>query len=168
MNAPTVDDQFGFSLGDLTYIDLTYDDEAASTIVRVHTHRFAHWFSRLLPNVAEWQRRRAVMQEMAMMTDRELSDIGLSRADLARIFDPSLRRQSRARPGLYCILREAEHFASRGGEICNVSRPFVSIDCRRMRVAHGPSSEAGLKSKATAQMGRQDAAHLVPQQSTRE
>jgi uncharacterized protein YjiS (DUF1127 family) len=96
MNAPTVDDQFGFSLGDLTYIDSTYDDEAASTIVRVHTHRFAHWFSRLLPNVAEWQRRRAVMQEMAMMTDRELSDIGLSRADIARIFDPSFAA-SRAR-----------------------------------------------------------------------
>jgi uncharacterized protein YjiS (DUF1127 family) len=28
-------------------------------------------------NVAEWQRRRAVTQERAMMTDRELSDIGL-------------------------------------------------------------------------------------------
>ena len=29
------------------------------------------------------------MQEMAMMTDRELSDIGLSRTDLARVFDPT-------------------------------------------------------------------------------
>jgi uncharacterized protein YjiS (DUF1127 family) len=26
---------------------------------------------------------------MAMMTDHELSDIGLSRADLARVFDPA-------------------------------------------------------------------------------
>ena len=30
MNAPTANDQFGFSLGDLTYINSTYDDEAAS------------------------------------------------------------------------------------------------------------------------------------------
>jgi uncharacterized protein YjiS (DUF1127 family) len=43
----------------------------------------------LLIRIAEWQRRRAVMQEMAMMTDHELSDIGLSRADLARVFDPA-------------------------------------------------------------------------------
>ena len=28
------------------------------------------------------------MQELAMMTDRELSDIGLSRSDLSRVFDP--------------------------------------------------------------------------------
>jgi uncharacterized protein YjiS (DUF1127 family) len=96
MNAPTVNDQFGFSLGDLTYIDSTHDREAPSAIVRARRHRFAHWFGRLLANVAEWQRRRAVMQEMAMMTDRELSDIGLSRADLVRVFDPSFAA-SRAR-----------------------------------------------------------------------
>ena len=29
------------------------------------------------------------MQEMSLMTDRELSDIGLSRSDLARVFDPA-------------------------------------------------------------------------------
>jgi uncharacterized protein YjiS (DUF1127 family) len=89
MNAPTANDQFGFSLGDLSYIDTTYDGESTSAIVRAQKHGFARWFSRLLANVAERQRRRAVMQEMAMMTDRELSDIGLSRTDLARVFDPT-------------------------------------------------------------------------------
>ena len=36
---------------------------------------------------AEWRHRRTVMQEMAMMTDRELSDIGLTRSDTTRVFD---------------------------------------------------------------------------------
>jgi uncharacterized protein YjiS (DUF1127 family) len=30
-----------------------------------------------------------VLQEMSMLTDRELADIGLSRADLPRVFDPA-------------------------------------------------------------------------------
>jgi uncharacterized protein YjiS (DUF1127 family) len=89
MNSPTSNEQFGLSLGDLSYIDSTYEGESTSSTVRTRRHRVARWFSCLLSNVAEWQRRRAVMQEMAMMTDRELSDIGLSRADLARIFDPT-------------------------------------------------------------------------------
>jgi uncharacterized protein YjiS (DUF1127 family) len=29
------------------------------------------------------------MQEMAMMTDRELSDIGLTRSDITRVFGPA-------------------------------------------------------------------------------
>lgn len=29
------------------------------------------------------------MQEMAMLSDRELADIGLSRVDLPRVFDPT-------------------------------------------------------------------------------
>lgn len=88
MNAPTAKDQFSFSLGQLTYIDPTYDDESVSSVA-AQKRRVAGWFSRLLAKIAEWQRRRAVMQEMAMMTDRELSDIGLSRSDLARVFDPT-------------------------------------------------------------------------------
>ena len=89
MNASIANDHFAFSLGDLTYIDLTYDSEPTASIVRAEKHGAARWFGRLLDLAAEWQRRRATMQEMAMMTDRDLSDIGLSRADLARIFDPT-------------------------------------------------------------------------------
>jgi uncharacterized protein YjiS (DUF1127 family) len=89
MNAPIAKDQFGFSLGSLTYIDSTYDSDAPRSIVAVQKHAVREWLGRLLATVTEWQRRHAVMQEMAMMTDHELSDIGLSRADLARVFDPT-------------------------------------------------------------------------------
>lgn len=89
MNTPIAKDQFGFSLGNLTYINSAYDDDAPGSIAAAQKHAVREWVSRLLIRIAEWQRRRAVMQEMAMMTDHELSDIGLSRADLARVFDPA-------------------------------------------------------------------------------
>ena len=89
MNPPTAKDQFSFSLGELTYIDSSYDDAPAVSFVRAQKQRAKGWLSRLLAKFAEWQHRRAIMQEMAMMTDRELSDIGLSRSDLPRIFDPA-------------------------------------------------------------------------------
>jgi uncharacterized protein YjiS (DUF1127 family) len=42
--------------------------------------RVGAWFS-------EAVRRRAVTNELAMLSDHELSDIGLSRADIPRVFD---------------------------------------------------------------------------------
>lgn len=39
--------------------------------------------------LVELPRRRAVMAELAMLSDHELSDIGLSRAELPRVFDPA-------------------------------------------------------------------------------
>ena len=89
MNISTADDHFAFSLGELTYIDSTYDGESTDSIAKARKHGVARWFGRLLEHAAEWRRRRATMQEMAMMSDRELSDIGLSRADLGRVFDPA-------------------------------------------------------------------------------
>jgi len=80
-------DQFGFSLGSLSYVDSSYDDGYATT-VQPQKHRFGKRVAVLCTSIVEWQRRRAVMQEMALMTDRELSDIGLSRSDLSRVFDP--------------------------------------------------------------------------------
>ena len=88
MNAPIANDQFGYSLGNLTYIDEAYDSEAIPSVVGRRADGVGGWFSRLLTHVGEWRRRRAVMREMALMTDHELSDIGLSRADVARVFYP--------------------------------------------------------------------------------
>jgi uncharacterized protein YjiS (DUF1127 family) len=89
MNAPITEDQFSFSLGNLTYIDSSYDDEAPASIVGLRKRVAAGWLNCLLTKVTEWRNRRAVMQELALMTDHELSDIGLSRADLPHVFDPA-------------------------------------------------------------------------------
>jgi uncharacterized protein YjiS (DUF1127 family) len=48
-----------------------------------------HWFAAIATAFSAWRQRQAVLQEMQLMTDRELSDIGLSRADLGRVFEPA-------------------------------------------------------------------------------
>ncbi len=88
MSAPITKDKLSFTLGDLTYIDPSFDDDALVPRTRAAKHPIATWFAHLFAKFAEWQRRRAVIQEMAMMSDRELADIGLTRSDLARVFDP--------------------------------------------------------------------------------
>lgn len=39
-------------------------------------------------SLAALPQRRAVIDELNMLTDRELADIGLSRSDLSRVFEP--------------------------------------------------------------------------------
>ena len=46
--------------------------------------------------------RRAVLDELSILTDRELADIGLNRGELGRVFDPRFA-ESRRRTGGYAI-----------------------------------------------------------------
>lgn len=52
---------------------------------------------RLVRAVADWPRRRAVLAELSMLSDRELADIGLVRGDLRRVFDPAFSAARRGR-----------------------------------------------------------------------
>lgn len=88
MNAPTAKDQFSFSLGNASYIGPTYEDVQTPS-VKPRPSGVGQWVASLVATVTAWRERHAVSREMQMMTDRELSDIGLSRADLARVFDPT-------------------------------------------------------------------------------
>ena len=45
----------------------------------------------VLSDVAALPRGRAVIDELNMLSDRELADIGLSRADVRRVFDTGFR-----------------------------------------------------------------------------
>ncbi len=46
-------------------------------------------------------RRRAVLDELRMLTDRELADIGVARSELKRVFDPAFARDHAVRSGAY-------------------------------------------------------------------
>ena len=81
MTAPITKDQLAFSLGNLSYIDANYDEQPASPHASPK-HSVLAW-------LRQWRQRRQVVSELALMSDRELSDIGLSRADLPRVFDPA-------------------------------------------------------------------------------
>lgn len=48
--------------------------------------------------IADLPRRRSVLAELSELSDHELADIGLSRGDLSRVFDPEFAAQrARAR-----------------------------------------------------------------------
>jgi uncharacterized protein YjiS (DUF1127 family) len=46
-------------------------------------------------------RRRAVLDELSMLTDRELADIGVQRSEMKRVFDPAYARDYAARAETY-------------------------------------------------------------------
>jgi uncharacterized protein YjiS (DUF1127 family) len=97
MNAPVARDQFEFSLGNLSYIGPAYEDPQRAG-VKPSGQEAGGWLHRLVMAVSAWRQRQAVLREMQTMTDRELADIGLSRADLSRVFDPAFAADySRAR-----------------------------------------------------------------------
>jgi len=88
MNAPLAKDQFTFSLGNMSYIGASYEDATAYPAQEAR-QASGGWITRGVLAITEWYRRQTVLGEMEMMTDRELADIGLSRADVARVFDPA-------------------------------------------------------------------------------
>ena len=92
MSAPITKDQLTFSLGNVSYVDYSYDEPPVID-VKTQNHGFGHLLTHVMETFAAWRRRQAVVQELAMMSDRELADIGLSRADLPRVFDPAFAEQ---------------------------------------------------------------------------
>jgi uncharacterized protein YjiS (DUF1127 family) len=87
MNAPLAKEQIALLMSDsLTYrapvvegTDGTVADRRPSLLDRLRA--FA-------AELAAIPRRRAVIDELGTLTDRELADIGLSRTELGRVFDP--------------------------------------------------------------------------------
>jgi uncharacterized protein YjiS (DUF1127 family) len=54
--------------------------------------------------LAEAPRRHAVLEELGSLSEHELADIGLTRTDLPRVFDPSFAAErNRDRHGQGCI-----------------------------------------------------------------
>jgi len=89
MNATVGKNQLtAFSLGNLSYIGPSYEDPQTRSFGSRGGSR-SGWFSRFMAAVGAWRQRQAVLSEMQTMTDRELADIGLSRSDLVRVFDPA-------------------------------------------------------------------------------
>ena len=99
MNAPLAKEQIALLMSDsLTYrspvvqgTDGTVADARPSFLSLV-----AQRVSRAFASLAALPRRRAVIDELNMLSDRELADIGLSRADLSRVFDAGFVSARRA------------------------------------------------------------------------
>jgi uncharacterized protein YjiS (DUF1127 family) len=88
MTAPIDKSQFAFELPNLSYIDVSLEEpNLRGSVLAPHRHGLAQWTARQITALNEWRRQYAARNELDQMTDHELSDIGLSRSDLARVFD---------------------------------------------------------------------------------
>jgi len=67
--------------------------------------RGANGFARKVANAVAWAvafpRRQAALAELSQLSDHELSDIGIARCDLKRVFDPSFAREHARRRAAY-------------------------------------------------------------------
>jgi uncharacterized protein YjiS (DUF1127 family) len=60
-------------------------------------------FATLARKIAAHAERRAVLEELSRLSDRELADIGLSRGELLLVFDPGFAAQREAARTARCL-----------------------------------------------------------------
>jgi uncharacterized protein YjiS (DUF1127 family) len=93
MSAPLAKTDLVFKLAtSQSYIDHTYDPTpgtAAQAAPHGLLRQIGDGLASLARSIRDWADRQATLSEMGMMSDRELSDIGLTRTDVPRVFDPS-------------------------------------------------------------------------------
>jgi uncharacterized protein YjiS (DUF1127 family) len=90
-----------FQLPSLSYIDAKWEEPnlRAQPVASRTTRKtgLAAWLSHQVAAFIMWRRDSIAAAELASMSDHELMDIGISRSDLSRVFDPSLNQDLRAR-----------------------------------------------------------------------
>lgn len=87
--------------------------------------------------IAEYPARRRAYEELRAMTDRELADIGLTRAEIGRVFDPDFRAPTTA------TARGAPAFRNvAGGGRAAAQRPRASATRATAPAASAPLSKA--------------------------
>ena len=87
MSSPTAKSQLAFQRPLLSYVDAHQGGPELGTPVQPRKSR---GILALIAAFKAWRGKRTDMALLSMMTDRELSDIGLTRSDLGRVFDSKL------------------------------------------------------------------------------
>ncbi len=84
MNAPISKQHLSLLMSDsLTYREPAVEAGNRPAATGLFARLRAAW-----AHLVSLPQRRAVLDELSMLTDRELSDIGLNRNELGRVFDP--------------------------------------------------------------------------------
>jgi uncharacterized protein YjiS (DUF1127 family) len=99
MSVQTADSQFSFKLPSLSYVDAKWEEPEllAPTAVPPRKTGLAAWLAAQVTTFQPWRRDREAAAELAAMSNHELMDIGLSRSDLSRVFDPAFNEDLRMR-----------------------------------------------------------------------
>jgi uncharacterized protein YjiS (DUF1127 family) len=103
MSAHTANSQFSFQLPTMSYIDAKWEEPNLRTQVAapgaVRHGGLAAFLSRQVAAFSVWHQNRQAAAELASLSDRELADIGVTRSDLGRIFQPAFNSDLRQRGG---------------------------------------------------------------------
>jgi uncharacterized protein YjiS (DUF1127 family) len=83
MSSPTAKNQLAFQRPLLSYVDAHQEEPELGTPVQPRKSR---GIVALIAAFKTWREKRTDMALLSTMTDRELSDIGLTRSDLGRLF----------------------------------------------------------------------------------
>ena len=98
MNAPLAKEQIALLMSDsLTYRTPVVEGTDGTVAETIHPRGLLARIGAALSALMAIPRRRAVIDELSSLTDRELADIGLNRSELGRVFDPRFV-QARGRP----------------------------------------------------------------------
>jgi uncharacterized protein YjiS (DUF1127 family) len=99
MSAHFADSDFNHRLPSLSYIDAKWEEPELLQTARTAPARrgFAEWLAARFTGFRTWFRDMQAASDLAGMSDRELHDIGLTRSDVARVFDPTLNQDLRQR-----------------------------------------------------------------------
>ncbi|MEA2737814.1 MAG: hypothetical protein QOH05_1121 [Acetobacteraceae bacterium] len=85
----------------MSYIDAKWEEPNLRTATVkptvVRKGGIAAWLSRQVAAFVAWRRDSEAAAELASMSDRELMDVGLSRADVVRVFQPGFNEDLRYR-----------------------------------------------------------------------
>jgi uncharacterized protein YjiS (DUF1127 family) len=94
MSAPLTKAQMAFELPRLSYIHTLTEEPAATPRPE---QGFGIWLKGRIEAFRLWRESQRALADLSGMTDRELSDVGLTRADCARLFDNRLNVDLRTR-----------------------------------------------------------------------
>jgi uncharacterized protein YjiS (DUF1127 family) len=90
MNAHSANSQFSFQLPSMSYIDAKWEEPelraAPASQPSPRRRGVAGWIRGHVAAFKAWRAQRQAIAELQTMTDRELLDIGLTRADVGRVF----------------------------------------------------------------------------------
>ncbi|HVC63456.1 MAG TPA: DUF1127 domain-containing protein [Acetobacteraceae bacterium] len=84
MSAPIAKSQFAFELPNLTYVDASQEEAGFRAVARPSK---PHGLSAWIAAFHAWREKQVAMNQLGMMNDRELADIGLNRGEVPRVFD---------------------------------------------------------------------------------